>query len=72
MPVDDRLVKLRKKANYYLENGSKIVWLIDTQRQKVEVYTLDDTKILNSSDLLNGGDVLAGFKLAVADLWTPG
>jgi len=66
----DSLIKMRKKANYYLENGSKIVWLVDTQRQKVEVYTVDDTEILGSSDTLDGGDLLPDFKLPVIDLWT--
>jgi len=54
----------------YLENGSKIVWLVDTQRQKVEVYMVDDTEILESSDTLDGGDLLPDFKLPVIDLWT--
>ena len=66
----DSLIKMRKKANYYLENGSKIVWLVDTQRRKVEVYTVDDTEILGSNDVLEGGDLLPNFKLPVSDLWS--
>lgn len=66
----DSLIKLRKKANYYLENGSKVVWLVDTQRQKVEVYTVDDTEILGSNDSLDGGELLPDFKLSVISLWT--
>ncbi len=68
----DSLIKMRKKANYYLENGSKVVWLVDTQRQKVEVYTVDDTEILGSNDSLDGGDLLPDFKLPVSDLWKQG
>jgi Uma2 family endonuclease len=67
---DDSLIKMRKKANYYLENGSKMVWLVDTQRQKVEVYTVDDTEILGSNDILDGNDLLPNFKLPVSDLWS--
>jgi Uma2 family endonuclease len=66
----DSLIKMRKKANYYLENGSKLVWLVDTLRQKVEVYTVDDTEILGMNDTLDGGDLLPDFKLAVSDLWS--
>ncbi len=66
-PTD--IIKLRKKANYYLENGSKVVWLVDTQRQKVEVYTVDDTEILGSSDTLGGGELLPDFILPVNSLW---
>jgi len=65
----DSLIKMRKKANYYLENGSKIVWLVDTQRQKDEVYTVDDTEILGRNDALEGGDLLPDFKLSVSELW---
>ena len=67
---DDSLIKMRKKANYYLENGTKIVWLVDTQRQKVEVYTVDDTEILGMNDMLEGGDLLPDFKLSVSELWS--
>jgi len=66
----DSLIKMRKKANYYLENGSKLVWLVDTQRQKVEVYTVDDTEILGINDILDAGDLLPNFKLPVSDLWS--
>jgi Uma2 family endonuclease len=69
---DDSLIKMRKKANYYLENGTKIVWLVDTQRQKVEVYTVDDTEILGSNDTLDGGELLPDFKLPVSELWSQG
>ena len=68
----DSLIKMRKKANYYLENGTKIVWLVDMQRQKVEVYTVDDTEILGSNDTLDGGDLLPNFKLPVSELWAQG
>jgi Uma2 family endonuclease len=68
----DSLIKMRKKANYYLENGSKVVWLVDTQRQKVEVYTVDDTEILGSDDVLAIDDLLPDFKLSVSDLWKQG
>ena len=66
----DSLIKMRKKANYYLENGTKIVWLVDTQPQKVEVYTVDDTEILGLNDTLEANDLLPDFKLAVSDLWS--
>ncbi len=66
----DSLMQMRKKAIYYLENGTKVVWLVDTQRQKVEVYTVDDTEILGMNDMLDGGDLLPDFKLPVNDIWS--
>lgn len=59
----DSLIKLRKKANYYLEHGAKIVWLVDAGRRKVEIYTLDNTEILA------GGGLLPGFAIAVDAIW---
>lgn len=67
---DDSLVKLRAKAQYYLANGVKIVWLIYAEKRLIEVYTADDeVEILLMGDTLTGGDVLPGFSLPLAQLF---
>lgn len=66
------LTSLRKKADYYLANGSRLVWIIYPKKRLVEVYTLDDdVEILTIGDSLDGGDVLPGFTLPVADVFEP-
>lgn len=66
------LTSLRKKADYYLANGSRLVWIIYPKKRLVEVYTLDDdVEILTTADSLDGGDVLPGFTLPVADVFEP-
>ncbi|MCA0456802.1 MAG: Uma2 family endonuclease [Chloroflexi bacterium] len=68
-PVDS-FVEMREKANYYLKNGSRIVWLIFPDRQQIEVHTNDAAvRTLGIDDELDGGDVLPGFKLALRDIF---
>lgn len=66
---DDSLKKMRQKADYYLANGGKMVWLVYTDKQVVTLLTLDDEQLLQINDVIDGGDVLPGFKLAVRDIF---
>ncbi len=67
---DDSAVLMRKKAAYYVENGSRLVWLIFPLKRVVEVYTADgDLRILNDSDRLDGADVLPGFVMPVREVF---
>lgn len=54
----------------YLESGVPLVWEIDPQRQRVIVWSHDQTvQELKAGDTLDGGDVLPGFRVPVADLF---
>jgi Uma2 family endonuclease len=66
---DDTYVKMRAKAEYYLANGAKMVWLIYPNKRAVEVLTLDDFVYLREDEILTGGDVLPDFRVLVADLF---
>ncbi len=66
---DDSWKKLRAKARYYLENGTKLVWLINPERQFVEIYTAEEESVLFADDLLTGGTVLPKFKLPVRTIF---
>ena len=66
---DDKFKVMREKAEYYLANGTRIVWLIYPHERLVEVFRPNvDSEILNETHELNGGDVLPGFTLAIRDL----
>lgn len=66
----DSIRKLRAKAAYYLENGTRLVWLVYPEKRLVEAYRLDgDVEILLEGDTLDGGEVLPGFTLLVADVF---
>lgn len=62
---------LRHKAEYYLDNGTYMVWLIYPEKQIVEIYSSDaDIEILMPSDTIYGADILPGFELPVLDLFS--
>ncbi len=66
---DDTYKEMREKADYYLSNGTRMVWLIYPEKHLVEVHTPDDFSILDDADTLDGGDVLPGFKLVVREIF---
>ena len=57
------------KAQLYLAHGTRMVWIIYSTQQIVEVLTPTYRKLLKIGDTLEGGDVLPGFKLAVKDIF---
>lgn len=63
--------ELAQKAAYYLQNGSRMVWLVYPDTREVAVYTLDSPTpiIYGIEDTLTGGDVLPGFTLPVKDIF---
>lgn len=66
----DSVKKLREKVDYYLANGSQLVWLVFPNKRYVEVYQLDgDMEVIFGDDSLDGGDVLPGFTMPVADVF---
>jgi Uma2 family endonuclease len=70
MSPTDRKRALRRKAERYLEYGTRMVWLVFPDEQMVEVYTPDDDVITVGIDgVLDGGDVLPGFSLAVKEIF---
>lgn len=65
----DSLKGLRQKARYYLEHGSRLVWLVLPQHKLVEVYTPDEEYVLGEDEQLLGGDLLPGFVLPVKNIF---
>lgn len=66
---DDSLKEMREKAEYYLANGTQIVWLVYPHQRCVEVYTLDTIELLCADDVLTGGELLPDFSLSVAEIF---
>jgi Uma2 family endonuclease len=69
---DDTPKLMREKADYYLANGSRMVWLIFTgaRSSRVEVYRLGQPmQTIGMNDILDGGDVLPGFTVVVQSLF---
>jgi Uma2 family endonuclease len=60
-----------RKAEKYLEAGTRLVWLVFPDERAVEVYIPDqDVQTLGLDEVLDADDILPGFKLAVKDIFT--
>jgi Uma2 family endonuclease len=61
--------EMRLKIANYIAAGT-VVWLFDPDKQRVELYRNGQpVKILDKSEILEGGDILPGFKLALKDVF---
>lgn len=58
------------RGKYYIANGSRMVWLVYTEKQLVEILTPDDRFLLGIDGTISGGDVLPGFTFPVRDLFS--
>ncbi len=67
---DDTYKIMREKAEYYIANGCRLVWLIYPEKRLIEVYRANvDSDFLTEQDSLDGVDVLPGFMLPVRDIF---
>ncbi len=61
---------IEEKTALYLEAGVRLVWAVDPLRRIVRVRRPDGTdRLLTEQDVLDGEDVLPGFRLLVAELF---
>jgi Uma2 family endonuclease len=66
----DALKPLQEKMQEYLDNGTRLGWLINRQNQTVEIYRQgQDVEVLQSPTTLSGEDVLPGFVLNLQAIW---
>ncbi len=62
--------EMAAKRRDYFTAGVELVWEFDPDSRSVAVYTsLNDMRTLKSTNTLDGGTVLPGFKLALADVF---
>lgn len=67
----DQYTNVVVKANRYLNDGVKLVWVVDPSAQIVTVYhegSAQQTQ-LTADDALEGGDLLPGFTLPLRELF---
>ena len=70
---NDRAEELRGKVREYLAAGTRLVWVIWPRLQLVTVHEVGgDYRELGPDDDLDGGDLLPGFQVRVADLLQAG
>jgi Uma2 family endonuclease len=62
--------ELERKTKEYLAAGCKLAWVIDPPTKTAKIYTsAKKFKELDATGTLEGGKVLPGFKLPLADLF---
>jgi Uma2 family endonuclease len=63
--------EMQRKREDYFAAGVRLVWEIDPEARTIQVYTqaAASDRVLAGADTLDGGAVLPGFTLAVADLF---
>ena len=62
--------EMDEKLDDYFASGVELVWLVEPDAKTVRVYTARDAvTTLNETDTLDGGSVLPGFAVKVADLF---
>jgi Uma2 family endonuclease len=62
--------EMARKRGEYFRAGVRVVWLIDPKIRAVTVYTsLDASTTLDESQVLEGGEALAGFMLPLRELF---
>lgn len=67
---NDRTRDITSKVMSYLDAGVPTVWVVDPGKQRVDVWNRDQpVQEFGPDDTLEGGDVLAGFRLPLADLF---
>jgi Uma2 family endonuclease len=66
----DRMADALAKVAMYLQAGTPLVWLVNPASRTVVVFRSKmDLVTLGASDMLDGGDVLPGFSVPVAEIF---
>ena len=66
----DLLADVEEKARIWLRFGARMVWVLNPRRRTVAVWTPDGAiRTLGEADGLDGGEVVAGFRSPVAELF---
>ena len=66
----DRMPNVLRKVRQYLDAGTRLVWVIDPRARAATVFHLDGRWIHVPEDgALDGGEVVPGFRLPLAQAW---
>ena len=67
----DSLDKLRQKIQEFISLGTQIGILIDPKTRTMEVSCVGSQEVLKDGDVLTLPDLLPGWEVAIADIWSP-
>ncbi len=65
----NRPAEVRRRVAAFLELGVRAVWIVDPVRKTVRVHGAAGESLLGEGDVLEGGEVLPGFREPIAKLF---
>jgi Uma2 family endonuclease len=68
---NDLYTEIQDKVDRWLSDGVRLVWVVDPQRSRVNVYESTRFTTLSRDGTLDGGDVIPGLNLKLETLFTP-
>jgi Uma2 family endonuclease len=70
--ADDRLSRLRPKMREWIDNGTRLAWLVDPERRAVEICRPGlEPEVLLNPDTVAGEGPVEGFVLDLRPVWDP-
>jgi Uma2 family endonuclease len=67
----NRASEIQEKVTEYLDAGVRMVWVVDAPTESVTVYRADGSaNILRQHDVLDGEDVLEGFRMVLTGFFS--
>ena len=71
-PQSDRIASLREKMAEWIQNGARLGWLIDPEREAVEIYRATrEPEIRTGISAIEGEGPVEGFTLDLLPVWKP-
>ena len=67
---NDRYTEVNEKVDDYLAAGTRMVVVVNPRNRTVNVHTPDGAVTLKMGDTLDGGEVVPGWQMPVADMFT--
>lgn len=66
----DSFAVMERKKDLYFQHGCRLFWIVTPRRREVHVYTpAGKQAVIGEDGILDGGDVLPGFTLAVRQIF---
>jgi Uma2 family endonuclease len=66
----DTVRRIEDKVTEWLKSGARTVWVVSAKLHTVTVYrSLTEIAVLTEKDILDGGDVVPGFQISVAEIF---
>ena len=65
-------LEMRQKRSEHFASGVRLMWVVDPKRQTISIFDTDSenpSQVVGKKGTIDGGDVISGFKLKVADLF---